>query len=259
MSGAASASPRYKYTVAVDLDEVLGGFLPALTQWHNRVYGTTFSVDDYRSYSYCDLWGGSNADSVAKVHEFFQASEFATGVRPIAGAVRTLRSLLDRARFVVVTSRQHVIAEQTRDWIERHFAGIFAGIEMGNHYDLASPNPDDMTLAGAAGGSVKRSKPDMCADVGAVALIDDSVKYACQCATACCDGDGPFLTILFGEYGWNTGDHVPQIADGTLQSLIDDGKVIRVATWEGEGVGMKEVLTRHLDSLDKQRQQKQIH
>lgn len=37
----------------------------------------------------------------------------------------------------------------------------------------------------------------MCADVGAVALIDDSPKYALQCA-----GAMP-LVILFGDYAWN--------------------------------------------------------
>eukprot|EP00946_MAST-07B_sp_MAST-7B-sp1_P004417 g4417.t1 len=231
----------HKHVVAVDLDEVLGGFLPALTKWHNRVYGTDFALSDYQSYSYCDLWGGSNEQTVAKVHDFFGSQEFATGVTPIAGAARVLRSFLDRCDFYVVTSRQHVIAAQTAAWIDEHFEGVFKGIKMGNHYDLASPNPDEVT-----NNVVKRSKPQMCADIGAVLLIDDSAKYACQCATSCGD---TFLTVLFGTYGWNTGSQVPQIGDGSLQTHMDSGKVVRVASWEN---GMSEVLARHLDRLDGQ-------
>jgi hypothetical protein len=232
-----AAAPA-KHTIAVDLDEVLGGFLPALTTWHNRVYGTSFSLEDYRSYSYCDLWGGSNAETVRKVHAFFESEEFDTGVMPIAGAADVLRSFLGRCEFFVVTSRQHVIAEQTAAWIQKHFEGIFAGIKMGNHYDLASPNPDKVT-----NNVVKRSKPEMCADIGACALIDDSVKYACQCASICGES---FLTVLFGTYGWNTGDQVPEIADGSLRLFLDAGKVVRVGAW----TTMSDVLTRQLDRLD---------
>ena len=252
MGGGDDGGPRIhsvmsipKHTVAVDLDEVLGGFLPALTQWHNRVYGTSFELSDYKSYSYCDLWGGSNEETVAKVHRFFDSPEFASGVLPMENAAEVLRSLLPRCNFYVVTSRQHVIAQQTAEWIEKHYSGIFAGIRMGNHYDLASPDPDKVT-----NNVTKRSKPEMCADISAVALIDDSVKYACQCATQC---SADFLTVLYGSYGWNDGPHVPQIMDETLKGLMSAGKVTRVESWNGSR--MADVLTKHLDILDEQRAQ----
>ena len=37
----------------------------------------------------------------------------------------------------------------------------------------------------------------MCKDIGAVALIDDSLKYALQCSETLKH------VILFGNYGWN--------------------------------------------------------
>ena len=226
--------------MAVDLDEVLGGFLKSLTLWHNRVYGTAYSLSDYRSYSYHELWGGTNAETVAKVHTFFDSDEFRRGVAPIPGAAETLRSLTGDFTFVVATSRQHVIAKATADWIEEHFAGIFDDIKMGNHYDLKSPDPD--APGDAAAGVVKRSKPEMCADMGACALIDDSAKYAVQCGTAMGAG---FLTVLFGDYGWNTGGHVPQVADGTLPQLETTGHVRRASTWSEVGL----ILRKHLESV----------
>ncbi len=241
---AAQAQPTaQKPVVAVDLDEVLGGFLPALTLWHNRVYGTAFSLSDYRSYSYHELWGGTNAATVAKVHTFFDSDEFKSGVAPIPGAAETLRPLLPLCTFVVATSRQHVIAQATADWIEEHFAGIFDAIKMGNHYDLKSPDPD--APGDAAAGVVKRSKPDMCRDMGACALIDDSAKYAAQCGGTMGEG---FLTVLFGQYGWNTGPHVPQVADGTLPRLEAAGRVQRAHSWSEVGP----LLRKHLESVMRQ-------
>ncbi len=36
-----------KQIVAVDLDEVLGGFVPALNKFVNRKYGTKYALEDY--------------------------------------------------------------------------------------------------------------------------------------------------------------------------------------------------------------------
>ncbi len=55
----------------------------------------------------------------------------------------------------------------------------------------------------------------MCRDLGAVALIDDSLRYALECASSL------RVVYLFGEYGWNrtpAGTHVPD-------------NVVRVASW----------------------------
>jgi hypothetical protein len=38
-----------KPVVAVDVDEVLAQFVPALVQWHNRVHGTELSVETFFS------------------------------------------------------------------------------------------------------------------------------------------------------------------------------------------------------------------
>jgi hypothetical protein len=165
-------SNQKKHVVAVDLDEVLGGFLPALTIWHNRLYNTSYTLADYKSYAYCDLWGGTNEATVIKVHQFFDSDEFRTGVRPLPNAKKTLEKFRPRCTFHVVTSRQTVISKDTLKWLELHFKGIFSDVHFGNHYDLKAPDPDS-----TQSGVIKRSKPDMCQDINAVALIDDSAKY----------------------------------------------------------------------------------
>ena len=59
----------------------------------------------------------------------------------------------------------------------------------------------------------KISKPDMCKKIGAVALIDDSLDYAKQCAAA------GLPVFLFGDYPWNE----------TAEPL--DQRITRVGTW----------------------------
>jgi len=186
-----------EFIVGVDLDEVLGGFLPAINRWHNDTYGTAFADDcsDYKSYAFKDTWGGDDADSVKKVYEFFQTKYFLQDLAPVAGALEGLqciRAAIPNAVFYVITSRQLEIQQNTRDWLDKHFKGIFKEALFGNHWTL---NADGTSNVGDQGAS-KKSKPDMCAAIGARVLIDDSIKYARQCTAL-------DSVILFGDYGHN--------------------------------------------------------
>lgn len=55
----------------------------------------------------------------------------------------------------------------------------------------------------------------MCADIGAVAIVDDSVKYCTQCA------ESGMASFLFGEYEWNVETPEPL-----------PGRMARVHGWE---------------------------
>lgn len=41
--------------VAVDLDEVLGAFVPSLCEYHNEQYGTKLKLSDFFSYRFRDV------------------------------------------------------------------------------------------------------------------------------------------------------------------------------------------------------------
>ena len=109
-------------TIACDMDEVLCDFLGALVAWHNATYGTALSKSDFKSYQFHETWGGTLAEGVEKVHAFFQTPYFAQ-IKPMPGAAEAMAELKSRANLVVVTSRQHVIAEHTIDWLGRYYPG----------------------------------------------------------------------------------------------------------------------------------------
>lgn len=112
----------------------------------------------------------------------FYASDHFTDIQPIPHAFETLQKLKIEFDLHIVTSRQFAIQDLTLKWVDQHFPGIFSEVHFGNHYSRE--------------GKV-RSKPEICRDIGAVLLIDDSLQYAMHCYKA----DIPVL--LFGEYAWN--------------------------------------------------------
>lgn len=120
-----------------------------------------------------------------QMEAFFLSSHFINKIQPIPGALETLQKLKEDYDLHIVTSRQFAIEELTVKWVEQHFPGVFSKLHFGNHYSKE--------------GKV-RSKPEICREIGAVLLIDDSLQYAMDCYKA----DIPVL--LFGEYAWNNAE-----------------------------------------------------
>jgi hypothetical protein len=87
-----------KLVVAVDLDETIGGFLPALLNFHNFTFGTNFTVDQFLTYNFADTWLCSEEESTSKVHQFF-ASPYFEAIAPLAGARAVLEAHAPTCRF----------------------------------------------------------------------------------------------------------------------------------------------------------------
>jgi uncharacterized HAD superfamily protein len=156
--------------IAVDVDEVLADFIPTLALYHNEMWGSNLSSASFHSYEFHHVWGGTFEECNVKMHQFFETTHL-DQLSPVKGALEALQWLKDEtgAELHIVTSRQHAIADRTRYWIDTHFPGIFKEVHFGNHYSSSGQ---------------KRSKPEMCQDIGALVIIDDSQKYAGHCAEA---------------------------------------------------------------------------
>ena len=196
---------RAKPVLAVDFDEVCVGYLPAFIAFNNARYGTNLKLEDFTSYMFWEVPGcklATREDATARVYEFHDSDFFGT-VQPIPGALAGLRELARWYELHVVTSRQNDIAQRTLECIDKYFPGVFSGVHFGNHF-------------GTSG--TKVSKPEMCARIGAVALVDDSLDYAKQCAKA------GVRTLLFGDYNWNRSN-----------DQLDSPLIVRVADWNAVG------------------------
>ncbi|KAF9123712.1 hypothetical protein BG015_005258 [Linnemannia schmuckeri] len=195
--------------IAVDLDEVLARTTLAIADFHNDTYGTTLTMDDFISYDYTKIWGGTREESIAKWRLFFDSPYFLK-VEPVEGSLETLK-LLKARRFslVIVTARQQFIADLTKKFVDRHFPGIFESIYFANHF---LTEQEKLTF-------VSKPKSVICRDVHAQLLIDDSLENALEVSKA---GIPVLLFDLHGKYKWN------QVEEG--QQLPD--KVTRVKSWK---------------------------
>ncbi|KAG0353265.1 hypothetical protein BC939DRAFT_495028 [Gamsiella multidivaricata] len=195
--------------IAVDLDEVLARTSLAVAEFHNDTYGTSLTMDDFISYDYTQVWGGTREESIAKWRLFFDSPYFLK-VEPVEGSLETLKLLKSR-RFslVIVTARQQFVADLTKKFVDRHFPGIFESIYFANHF---LTEQEKITF-------ISKPKSVICRDVHAQLLIDDSLENAVEVARA---GIPVLLFDLHGAYKWN------KLADG--QALPD--KVTRVKNWK---------------------------
>lgn len=193
------------FTIAVDIDEVLGSFVAQLCLFHNENFGTRLTLGDFHSYRFWEVWGGTSDQASSKVQAFYQSRHF-LHLPLIDGASDALSQLKNSGYdLVVVTSRQHAVQQQTLQWLDRHFAGVFREVYFGNHY-------------AQEGRSI--SKAELCVLANAKCLVDDNLGYAVECAAAGLE------TLLFdynGSYPWN------KVRDATEDTLPPGVK--RVRSW----------------------------
>lgn len=183
-------------TIAIDIDEVLGAFLESLCL-HINVLGFEGSVtssgstasatsskmwtpEDFSSYHFNDAWNIDETSAHATMTRFFSSSHFAE-IKPLFGAKEVLLKHKQHFRFVVVTSRNSNLGDQTREWLNKHFDGCFEDVMFGSAY----------------GPGLRRTKSEMCKEINAIMLVDDNPHYAAEAS--------PVLktSVLFGDYAWN--------------------------------------------------------
>jgi len=204
-----------KPVLAVDLDECVGFFVKAIVKWHNRIYGTDHTIGMFSTFRFCDVWGGTDQEVIRKIRKFFVTDDF-YNLEPVPGALEALTELKDHFEIYIVTARQNCLEAVTRTWLLRHYPGIFHGVRFGNHYSASG---------------VKKAKSQICEEIGACVLIDDSPKHVEDCARVL-----P-LTVLFNwnnQHNWSTMPAVPE-------------RVVEAADW----ADMKNLLLKQKEDLRK--------
>lgn len=169
-----------KPVIAVDVDEVLAHHNVELVKYHNQVYGSKHTLEHYVSDHWSEIWNVEKEESRKRAIAFHE-----TGIhgrlQPINGAYESLKELSESFEFHVVTARRRLIIESTNEWINTHYPGIFKSINFVHIWEDANPP----------------TKAEVCRELGALLLIDDSVGH-CALAT-----ESGIDAILFGDYPWN--------------------------------------------------------
>lgn len=167
-----------------------------------------------------------------KVHKFLH-SPVSQNIPPIEGAQRGTRRLKDAGyKLVVITARMHDIAEESIEWVEKHFPGIFDTIYFTSAFqsteketqnlitEISRPPAHKHTSSHPTnpGGqhipafSVPRKKSDVCLHVGAMALIDDAIENAFDIH----QNASIVECLVYGQWKWNLTLHRADTPDDQL-------------------------------------------
>ena len=182
--------PANREIIAVDIDEVLAPHFQDLMTWYNQTYGASLTLaNNHPADNDFEPWGTQDMLSARRrVHKFFETAEFKS-TQPFKESIKVLKKLGNTRNLVVVTSRDNMLEEMTHDWLNQHFNKIFSGVHFTARY----------SVEGKA-----RSKADVCTEIGAKYLIDDSLEQALETAAK------GIKVLLFGDYPWNQSDNLPR-------------------------------------------------
>lgn len=166
-------------TIAVDLDDVLAMHAAAFVQFSNEQYGTNLQPHEYDD-EWKYIWAGADHDEIVRRASEFHTHEKTLAYAKIAEAESVLAHLKKKFRLVIITARPKNLVDTTHEWLARHHAGVFDEVHFVPIWE-----PDN-----------KVTKADICRQIDATYLIDDSVKH-CNLAA-----EGGITALLFGDYVW---------------------------------------------------------
>lgn len=178
--------------IGVDFDDVIVSTNHAMSLWHNRVYGTSYQKKDVLSWDLSVIWGCSHEETNSRIQEFFDSAEHAM-TASITNAVESLRFLKDK-EIHIVTARQEEFRAITLLLARQHVPFLLDNFNFPNK------------------ASNKRTKAEVCLELGIEVFIDDHLDYARSIASA-------GIPVYLFDSPWNQTNVLPQ-------------NVERVYSWE---------------------------
>lgn len=155
-----------KLLIGVDKDDVLVEFNVRLATFHNTYYGTNYNIEDIQSYYLNETWKCNQDEALKRVVRFYHSEEFAD-LEPVSGAREVLTRLKEKANLIVITARPDYTSERTFKSLEQYYPGLFDGV---------------MFTSTHIGDGPKKTKADVCEELGVGVMIDDHYDNLTGCA-----------------------------------------------------------------------------
>jgi 5'(3')-deoxyribonucleotidase len=179
--------PATKEKIAVHIDEVLFPFVDEFVKYHNSCYGTDHHAEHFTTYQFDQVLGLELQETIRRVYEF--NNQECVHVLPVQDSVDAIEKLGNCYELNIITARHPQHEAPIRRWINRHYGDIFGQIILTGHKDAV----ENVV-----------TKAQVCREIGAIALIDDSIDHIKLCVSDGVDG------LLFGDYPWNQAGELPR-------------------------------------------------
>lgn len=191
-----SLSPK-RLNIGFDVDGVLVDIVPALNNYHNENYGTSFQKEDYVFYYLDKVWRCTFEEAILRVEQFYMSRHF-KDVVPSREVVCGIEKLSKEHDLFVITSRWGPAVKETERWIDTHFPNQFRSV----HF---SHNKSNIHEQG--------KKSDICRTLSLDVFVEDHLDYAEECVSEKTD-------VILVDMPWNQVSSFPS-------------GISRVHSWEG--------------------------
>lgn len=184
-----------KPVIAVDFDDVIAEFGKTFIWFHNRYYGTALTFEDAVEYDLTITFGTDRHSMVRRVSTFVH--EYHNLIPPLTDVHHSLRRLAADFELHLVTNRQESTRAITHRWLSHHGLDHFAALHFTNAFGTIE--------------HIKRTKLEVCQEIGATLLIDDAPENA----RAVSAGSIPVLLMM---RPWNmsvSGEYITPVSDWT--------------------------------------------
>lgn len=152
--------------IAVDLDDTLVNFAEQLVKFHNSEFNTGYSVGDFHTYVFWEVWGGDREKNKEEVYRYYE-SEYFNDIAPLPGAFEAISRLSMDNELFIITARHQDISELTKRQVHSIFPDMFSEVYFANNHLLKSE-----------ANSGAKSKAVICDELGIDVLIEDSPENA---------------------------------------------------------------------------------
>jgi uncharacterized HAD superfamily protein len=105
--------------IALDIDGILANADFAFRTMMRRLFKRPFPKHKVKSFHYEDSFELSNSE-INEFYKMFHDEKLWLGMKPLKGAVESVRRLADNNRIVIVTARPHYIKEATVKWLQKN-------------------------------------------------------------------------------------------------------------------------------------------
>lgn len=193
--------------IAVDFDDVVFDLNGAFAKWHNITYGTNVT---YRNITDFDLTKIYNVDSNTILNrlDIFRTQHW-EDMSLVPGTLNALKHLKSVSSLHNITARCESLRPVTEEMLKAHTPNIFTKLHLTNGVTSLNHNK-------------KRSKVDVCNEIGAFVLIDDNPFQVD-------DFTNSNTTLLVPDRPWN-------------QCRLPEG-VIRCGSWRNPGTDWEDIFS----------------
>lgn len=162
--------------IGIDIDEVLAEFLESFLEFYNSKYKSNFKKEDFKSYQFEEILGGTHEEAVELIKEHDYGGE----IKLVDGALESIKELAKKYELIILTARHPMFKDKTENFLKSHFGDIFSQI----------------LYTGESFQKYGVTKSDLCKQLNIEIIIEDNKIFSKECAEK-------GIRVLLFDKPWN--------------------------------------------------------